>query len=349
MLLVIKPRKHTGKTVQINMPTRSSPRSHFHKGFFRNRYSSTAHGPSWDLLKFLWGMRTSAFRTPNLPQQTPNVAWLKANREVNALTWIGHSSFLLQINGLNVVTDPHLTRRASPLRNAGPKRVNPPALDFPDLPPLDLALISHNHYDHLDERTVVRLAREHAGLTFAVPMGLRRWFDKRGISRVIELDLWQSAEVCGGRVHCVPVQHFSGRSANDRNKTLWCGFIFEHCGKKTFFAGDTGYSADFKDIGEKFAPVDLALIPIGAYEPRDFMAPVHVNPEEAVHIHRDIGSRQSVAMHWGTFRLTLEPLDEPPQKLREALRAAAIDDQKFWILQHGETRQLDAGSRDPGG
>jgi N-acyl-phosphatidylethanolamine-hydrolysing phospholipase D len=138
----------------------------------------------------------------------------------------------------------------------------------------------------------------------------------------------------------VPVQHFSGRSATDRNKTLWCAFVLETGGKKLFFAGDTGYSKDFADIGKKFAPIDLALLPIGAYDPRWFMKAMHVNPAEAVHIHRDIGSQQSVAMHWGTFRLTEEPLDEPPKQLAEALSAARIPAEKFWVMQHGETRKL---------
>ena len=315
-------------------------RAHFSRGKYRNRYSVSGHGPSWEFLKFLWRMRTVSASGSQLPEQKPDVAWLKANRSDSALTWVGHSTFLLQAHGLNLITDPHLTARASPLRHAGPKRFNQPALDFADLPPLDIALVSHNHYDHLDERTVKRLAREHAGLTYLVPMGLKRWFARRGIKRVVELDLWQSAEVNGVRVHCVPVQHFSGRSATDRNKTLWCGFVVEMRGRKIFFAGDTGYSADFRDIGAKFAPMDLSLIPIGAYDPRAFMQPVHVNPEEAVKIHQDVGSRLSVAMHWGTFRLTLEPLDEPPRKLAQALKAAGVPAAQFIVMQHGETLKM---------
>ena len=310
------------------------------KTLFRNRYSSESHGPSLELAKFLWRMRTQLFRAPQLGQARPDVPWLKANRSADALTWIGHATYLVQVHGLNVITDPHLTARASPLRHAGPKRFNPPALDFTDLPPLDIALISHNHYDHLDEPTVRRLAREHPALSFVVPSGVKPWFLRRGITRVEELGWWQHAEVCGARVHCVPVQHFSGRTATDRNRTLWCGLILESRGKKILFAGDTGYSKDFEDIHAKHGPMDLALIPIGAYEPRTFMRPVHVNPEEAVRIHRDLHSRQSAAMHWGTFRLTLEPLDEPPVKLREALRQQGVPEEKFWVLQHGETRRL---------
>jgi N-acyl-phosphatidylethanolamine-hydrolysing phospholipase D len=317
-----------------------NPRSHHHAGRYRNRYSTAAHGPSWELLKFLWRMRTESVRGTDLPVARPDVEAIRANRSASQLVWIGHASFLLQLHGLNIVTDPHLTRRASPLRIAGPPRFNRPALGFRELPALDLALISHNHYDHLDERTVVRLAREHPQLQFVVPMGLKEWFARRHISRVIELDLWQSAEVWGQRVHAVPVQHFSGRSATDHNCTLWCGFVLESRGSRVFFAGDTGYSRDFLDIAQRFAPMDLSLLPIGAYDPREFMQPVHVNPEEAVQIHRDVQSRLSVAMHWGTFRLTLEPLDEPPRRLAEALQAARIAADEFRVLRHGEALAL---------
>ena len=320
--------------------TSDVPRPHYFRGKFRNRYSGAGHGPSWDFVKFIWRMRTISAQGDMPAPLKPDIGWLKRNRTEAALTWIGHSTFLFQRKGLNVITDPHLTHRASPLRHAGPKRFVAPALGFADLPALDIALVSHNHYDHLDEITVKRLARDNPQLHFVVPLGLKRWFLRRRIHNVTELDLWASAEIKGTKIHCVPVQHFSGRTATDRNKTLWCGLILEQVGYKLFFAGDTGYSQDFRDIGEKFSPIDLSLIPIGAYDPRWFMAPVHVNPEEAVRIHRDVGSKQSVAMHWGTFRLTLEPLDEPPVKLRAALKTAGIAEEKFWVLRHGETRRL---------
>lgn len=318
----------------------SSPRPHWAHGKYRNRYANEAHGPSWDLLKFLWRMRTEMARKPDLPQATPEIEWMRGNRTQSSLTWVGHSTFVVQWNGLNVITDPHLSARASPLKFAGPKRFLPPALDYADLPPLDIALISHNHYDHLDEPTVRRLAQEHPQLVFVVPMGLKRWLLRRNIRNVIELDWWQSAEVLGGQVHAVPVQHFSGRTATDRNATLWCGLVLAHKGRKLFFAGDTGYSRDFADIAERLGAMDLSLIPIGAYEPRSFMRPVHVNPEEAVRIHQDVQSRLSVAMHWGSFRLTLEAMDQPPKDLAQALAAAGIPPEKFLVMRHGETRRL---------
>ncbi len=308
-------------------------------GRFHNNYSAESHGLSGEFLQFLWDMRSMDWKRVNFPRATNDPAWLKTNRTQPALTWIGHASFLLQFGGLNILTDPHLTRRTSPVSWAGPERLAPLGLDFPDLPKIDLVVISHSHYDHLDLPTVQRLAREHDPL-FVVPLGLKKWFAENGMSRVNELDWWQSTEHADMRVHAVPVQHFSGRTATDRNRTLWAGFVLESGGKKVFFAGDTGYSKDFADIGKKFAPIDLALIPIGAYNPRGFMRTVHVDPEEAVKIHRDIGSTFSVGMHWGTFRLTLEPLDEPPLKLAAALKTSGIVPDRFRVMQHGETLKL---------
>ena len=324
------------------------PRHHTARGF-RNNHSTDKHG-GFDVLRWLPGFLLKPYRKVNFPVHRPAVEQLRHNRTRSTLTWIGHSSFVLQTGGRNLITDPHLTTRASPLGFAGPVRLTPPALRFEDLPPLDIALISHNHYDHLDEQTVRRLAREHPQLTFAVPLGLKRWMAQRRIERVVELDWWQSEEIAGLRVHAVPAQHFSGRNAHDRDATLWCGFVVEAQQRRIYFAGDTGYSADFADIGARFAPLDLALLPIGAYEPRWFMQAMHVNPEDAVKIHRDIGSRQSVAMHWGTFRLTEEPLDEPPHRLRRALDDAGIAHEQFWVFQHGESRMLwDESDSRPGG
>lgn len=312
---------------------------HFRNGQYHNRYPHEKH----DVVKFLrWLPDYLKVRnqTAKFSLVKPDVGFLRSNRKISTLTWIGHSSFLIQTEGVNVITDPHLTARASPFSFAGPARMMPPALNFADLPDLDLALISHNHYDHLDEGTVKRLAAEHPRLHFIVPLGLKAWFINRRIRNVTELDWWRETVVGNSRITAVPAQHFSGRSATDRDKTLWCGFILELAGRKIFFAGDTGYSKDFSDIGERFAPVDLAMIPIGAYQPRWFMRSVHIDPVEAVKIHRDLQSRQSVAMHWGTFQLTEEPPDQPPQKLAEALHDGGISAEKFWVFRHGETRNF---------
>jgi L-ascorbate metabolism protein UlaG (beta-lactamase superfamily) len=268
---------------------------------------------------------------------TPDVAWIRANRDVSALTWIRHATFLAQWDGVNLLTDPHLTARASPLRFAGPLRLHPPALDFHDLPHVHAVVISHNHYDHLDETTVRRLAAQASGSPrFFVPLGLKAWFAGRGIHDVVELGWWQAAEHAGLRFTFLPVQHWSARGLGDQNRTLWGGWRIDG-GRSLFFAGDTGYSRDFLEIARRLGPVDTALLPIGAYEPRWFMKVMHVNPEEAVRIHQDLQARQSLAMHWGTFVLTDEPMDEPPRRLAAALRAAGIPADRFLVLRHGET------------
>ncbi|MFP5358327.1 MAG: MBL fold metallo-hydrolase [Gammaproteobacteria bacterium] len=312
-----------------NMPPHHSPSG------FRNPHNADPHGGR-ELLKFLWRWYTEPWTPVDFPLRRPDSAALRAP-DAQQLTWIGHSTFLIQSPGLNVLTDPHLSQRASPVGFAGPQRLVPPALDFAGLPPIHAVLISHDHYDHLDLPTVRRLAAEHAP-QFFVPLGLKALLEREGIGRVTELDWWQSATGTDYTVTAVPVQHFSGRGAFDRNRSLWAGFVLEVQGRRVFFAGDTGYSPDFAEIGRRFAPLDLSLIPIGAYDPRSFMQPMHVNPEEAVQIHRDLGSRQSYAMHWGTFRLTLEPLDEPPRRLRAALDAAGLAPEAFQVLQHGQTR-----------
>jgi len=315
------------------------PKHHTRRGF-RNNYPHEKKGLK-DFLKFLWGWDRVGAKF-EAPMAAPDPGFLAANRTRPTLTWIGHATFLVQVGGLNILTDPHFTARASPLQFAGPKRLMPPGLALRDLPALDVVLISHNHYDHLDDGSVRWLAKHHPKAVFVVPLGVRRWLQRRHVGNAVELDWWQRHDGHGFSVTAVPAQHFSGRRHNDRNRTLWCGFVLEAANKKVFFAGDTGYSKDFADIGERFGAMDLALLPIGAYEPRWFMKSMHVNPEEAVRIHRDLNSRQSVAMHWGTFRLTEEPMDEPPRLLAQALKDAHVAPDKFWVMQHGETRQLEA-------
>jgi N-acyl-phosphatidylethanolamine-hydrolysing phospholipase D len=313
------------------------PPSHHTRRGFRNNHPHENHGPA-QFLKVLREFRRGPRDTPTPARAANDPAALRSNRSRSTLTWIGHSTFLVQVNGLNVLTDPHFTERASPVGWAGPRRHSAPGLALEDLPPVDVVVISHNHYDHLDEGSVRRLARRHPAALFAAPLGLRRWLARRGVARAIELDWWQAHAEGGWTMTAVPAQHFSGRTPTDRNRTLWCGWVLETGGRRLYFAGDTGYSPDFADIGARFAPIDLALIPIGAYDPRWFMRPVHVNPEEAVRIHRDVGARWSVGMHWGTFRLTTEPMDEPPLKLQEALRDADLPRGQFQVMALGETR-----------
>jgi L-ascorbate metabolism protein UlaG (beta-lactamase superfamily) len=251
------------------------------------------------------------------------------------VTWIGHSTFLIQVEGFNILTDPMFSERASPVSFAGPKRLVPPGISISDLPFIHAVIISHNHYDHLDAPTVKRLGN----LTrYFVPIGLSRWFKKRNIVNLVEMDWWASSQLDTIRFHAVPIQHFSSRTQCDRNKTLWAGWVIETGAGNIFFSGDTGYALLFKEIGKKLGPIHLSFIPIGGYSPRWLMRPMHVNPPEAVMIHRDLASAQSVGMHWGTFKLTDEPMAEPPLYLKKALKEAGISEIAFIVMKVGETR-----------
>lgn len=317
------------------LATQTGPRG----GKFRNLDPVQAHG----LGDFLRWQMAPGRRFPKGKRFTllhPDAHALNQPPEAPQLTWLGHASFLFQYRGINILTDPVLSERASPFRFVGPKRYTPPALRVADMPRIDRVLISHNHYDHLDEATVRQLYRRFGdALCFCIPTGLRSWFERRGIHNLVELGWWQSHTLSPQEeIFCLPTQHFSGRGARDGNTTLWCSWLIAVDGYRLYFGGDTGYGSCFRQIGEIFAPIDLALLPIGAYDPRWFMAPVHVAPEEAVQIHRDIGARHSVAMHWGTFVLTDEPMDEPPRRLHQALHDQGVAETAFRVMQHGETR-----------
>ena len=297
-----------------------------HPDGFRNRYPHAEKGSFWQ-----WKLEQLREGVPKAPEggwrfdvAQPDVAFLKANRTVDTLTWIGHASFLLQLGGLNILIDPHLTERASPVSFAGPRRVVAPALSFADLPRIDIVLVSHNHYDHMDAETLERLAAQAGGPPrYFVGLGLKRWFEARGIDTAVELDWWDSRAVDGVTVTFVPVQHWSKRTLWDANETLWGGYMVESQRFRFFHAGDTGYSRDFVDIRERFGAIDLAAIPVGGYEPRWFMEVNHLNPDDAVQVHRDLATRHSVGMHWGTFAdLTDEPLDEVPKRLSKRFRAS---------------------------
>ncbi len=259
-----------------------------------------------------------------------------------AATFVGQSTFLLQLDGVNVLTDPVWSDRASPLRWAGPRRVRRPGLAFEQLPPIHLVLVSHNHYDHMDLTTLRRLQRRFDPL-FVTGLGNRHYLRKRGLRRVEELDWWQTCPGPGGMVVTMtPAQHFSRRGLFDRLRTLWGGFVLTSASGRIFFTGDSAYGAHFQEIRRRLGPIDLALLPIGAYEPRWLMRAAHMNPEEAVRAHQDLAPRLSISMHFGTFQLTDEAIDAPIGELRRSLRQHDVEESAFLVPGFGETIVLRA-------
>ncbi|MBN2789504.1 MAG: MBL fold metallo-hydrolase [Candidatus Delongbacteria bacterium] len=256
------------------------------------------------------------------------------------VTWIGNSSFLVQKNGINILTDPVFSHRASPVSFAGPERVHPPGINKEHLPAIDIVLISHDHYDHLDINFVKWINNR---TKWIVPLGLKAFFLDLDIfdENIIELDWYGNYESENINVTATPTQHFSGRKPWGRNKTLWCSYAVIIDDIMFWFGGDTGYNdVQFREIGEKFKSFDLALIPIGAYKPRWFMKDMHVNPEEAVLIHKEINSKFSIAGHWGTFKLSSEGIDEPVRDLKSAKIRHGLVDEEFIHIGIGETKTL---------
>jgi len=305
---------------------------------FRNTYPHPQKGGFW---RWKWdqlrnGLPADPKEGYSFSTATPDLA------AEPSVTWVGHATVLLRMGGRTIITDPQFSERASPVGFAGPKRVVSAVPAIGDLPPIDVVVISHNHYDHLDQDSVRRLSEQRGGSPrFFVPLGLKDWFSRRGIHDVVELDWWESREFKGLRIDFVPVQHWSKRTLTDENQTLWGGWVVAAAAFSFFFAGDTGYSRDFADIRARFGGFDLAAIPIGAYAPRWFMQIMHLDPAEAVRVHKDVNARRSLGIHWGTFaNLTDESLYEPPVRLAEELKKAGLSERDFFVLKHGETREL---------
>jgi L-ascorbate metabolism protein UlaG (beta-lactamase superfamily) len=245
-------------------------------------------------------------------------------------TLVNHSTVLLQQRGCNVLTDPIWSERASPLSWAGPRRRRKPGISFDDLPPIDAVLLSHNHYDHLDLPTLRRLAAR-GNSTFIVPARVAPLLRSKKIGPAHELDWGESVSLQGFTIHSVPALHFSSRGLHDRNRTLWCGYVIESPERLVYFAGDTAFGGHFAQIREAFGSPHLALLPIGAYEPRWFMSPVHMGPDGAVRAHQILGARTSIAIHYGTFQLADEGLDTPAKELMACAKC-----ESFLVLKNGE-------------
>jgi N-acyl-phosphatidylethanolamine-hydrolysing phospholipase D len=280
------------------------------------------------------------------PRAQPAPARPRAAAHEVRVTWVGHATFLVQLPGCTVLTDPVWSRRASPVPWLGPSRLVPAALDFDELPPVDVVLLTHDHYDHLDRPTIVRLYERFGdALAFVSPLGYRDWLGRLGITRVAELGWHQQARFDTGlRVTALPARHWTRRTPWDTMRRLWASFALELGRWRLYFGGDSGYAPIFADIARYCGPFDAVFLPIGAYEPRWFMQPAHMNPEEAVQAYIDLGSQGAfVAMHWGTFRLTDEPPLEPPERLRAAWRERGLPAAALHVPQHGETIVLTAG------
>jgi len=261
------------------------------------------------------------------------------------VTFVNHATVLIQIDGLNLITDPVYGKRASPVPFAGPRRVRPPGIRFDDLPPIDAVLLSHDHYDHLCVETLTRL-HERDQMPVYTGLGNAELLEDEGIAVVHELDWWQGRSLGKNvELNFVPAQHFSNRGLHDRYETLWGGFVIEGTEATVYFAGDTGDGPHFEEIADRFEAIDLALLPIGAYRPRYMMEAIHISPAEAVAAHQRLGARQSMAIHFGTFPLASDGQHEPVELLDRALTAEKLTRNEFWVLEHGEGRDVHGPNR----
>lgn len=250
-------------------------------------------------------------------------------------TFINHATFLLQLPGLNIITDPIYSKRASPVTFAGPARAKEPGIGFDFLPPIDVVTVTHNHYDHLDIETLKILDSKFHPL-FLIPLGDKKLLEKEGIQNVKELDWWEEVKVKDVTIVFTPSQHWSARGLFDKNESLWGAFYYYNDKVRIYHGGDTGYAGHFKSAKEKLGAPDLALLPIGAYEPRWFMKDHHMNPDDAVQAHQDLGSKKSLGMHFGIFQLTDEGISDPEKDLEAARKSKGISAEEFMVLEQGQ-------------
>ncbi|MGA8224734.1 MAG: MBL fold metallo-hydrolase [Candidatus Acidiferrales bacterium] len=310
---------------------------HFDGEHFYNPGSQIPHG-SGGLFKWLANREQGPWREwTDAPPGPPPPA--RVSDGGLRVTFIGHSTVLIQMDGMNFLTDPIWSMRASPLSWIGPRRHRPPGLRLEDLPPINLVLQSHDHYDHLNIPTMRQLTKRHR-IKFLTPLGVRARLITANIpggTEAAELDWWQAISISPEiKVTAVPARHFSGRSLRDRNRTLWSGYVIEGPSGAVCFAGDSGYGSHFCEIREHFPNLRLALIPIGAFRPQWFMGPVHMSPQEAVRAHQELGTASSIGIHFGTFHLADDGEDEPVLELQRTLEAAGIPPSRFVTLNCGQ-------------
>lgn len=332
------------------MSGEARPAHHREDGRFRNPWpGSTPRGVMgalrWMAERATRGRFGLPAPGPALPTMVPELDGPSASHGETRVTAIGHSTFLLQFGALNILTDPVFGERASPLSWAGPRRRQPPGIALDELPPIDAVLLSHDHYDHFDDPSVRALAAQHPGALWAAPLGLAARLRARGVRHVAELDWWEGFSHGGAELTCVPAAHFSGRTPFDRDATLWCGWAVSVGGTQVYFAGDTGHHPAFAEVGARLGPCDVILLPVGAYDPPWMMRPIHMDPEGALDAFAALTATAPghdtvmVGMHWGTFRLTDEPADEPPARTREEWARRGWPAERLWLLNPGETRR----------
>jgi N-acyl-phosphatidylethanolamine-hydrolysing phospholipase D len=313
-------------------------------GRFINLAGDIGHGTFTVRFPFMLRRLGTYFRDgEGAPERVANDgAFLRENarHSVPTVTWIGHATLLVQLGHATFLTDPTWSDRPSPVPFLGPRRYVEPGLEIDELPPIDFVVISHNHYDHLDLPTLRSLAKRNPETLFYVPLGNASLLQQQGIDNVEELDWGQTAVYKGVTIHCLPSQHWSKRSLTDDHKALWSSWAVTGAERRFYFAGDTGYFSGFQAIGSRLGPFDLVALPIGAYEPRAMMRESHMNPEEALLAAIDLRASRAMAMHFGTFDLSDEPLAEPPLRFRNAARNSELGDEAAWVLKIGETREF---------
>lgn len=324
----------------VSAPTYSGPRSdHFDGKKFLNPERVKAKG-LFEVVKWFFSRKPGKWekvRTHSYAEKP-----VRKIEEGLRITFVNHSTFLIQVDGVNILTDPVWSERVSPFTWAGPARMRPPGFRLEDLPPIDLVLISHNHYDHLDISTMKKIADEHKP-EIITPLGVGIFLQEEQISMATDMDWWDELVIHDSMsIQSVPAQHFSGRGGiGDRDGTLWCGYVIKAKSGHIYFAGDTGYNhKTFKEIGKKAGPVKVALLPIGSYKPEWFMSPIHVSPEEAVKIHLDVKAEKSIAMHFGTFALGDDGQHDATRELQKARTRNNLPESEFIVLQEGSYYEL---------